>query len=56
VEPLILAMIPELMFRFPIMSGFSLVESGLVDFALVVAGSGLVSTCFASVVWVWLVF
>ena len=34
VEPLILAMMPLLMFRFPIMSGSSFVESGLLLFLI----------------------
>jgi hypothetical protein len=33
-------MIPELMFRLPIMFGSSLAESGLFDFAVVVAAAG----------------
>ena len=33
-------MMPPLMFRFPIIDGSSLVESGLLDFAVVVVAAG----------------
>src|ERR1044072_4236221 len=53
---------PVLMFRFPIMSGFSFVESGLFDVDLVVVAGCAFCSAFGSAaagfvsVWGWLVF